>query len=170
MKGILSFRKAVNVDLDRILEILQQAIHKRKEEGSKQWQNGYPNKEVIKDDLINGYGYVIVDELHLIIGYLALIDREEPAYNNLVGSWLSDKPYLVIHRLAIAQDVSIKGIGTWTMKEVEHIALLKGIHSIKVDTNFDNLSMLRILEKLGYKYCGEVHYDGDPRKAYEKLL
>lgn len=30
--------------------------------------------------------------------------------------------------------------------------------------------MLKIIEKLGYKYCGEVYFRGVARKAFEKLL
>jgi hypothetical protein len=30
--------------------------------------------------------------------------------------------------------------------------------------------MLRVLEKLGYVYCGEVYFRGSARKAFEKKL
>ena len=43
----LSLRKANYEDTTRIWEILQQAIEKRKEEGSDQWQDGYPNMDVM---------------------------------------------------------------------------------------------------------------------------
>jgi hypothetical protein len=39
-----------------------------------------------------------------------------------------------------------------------------------VDTNFDNVPMLKIFNKLGYVYCGEVLLMGAPRKAYEKVI
>ena len=34
-----------------IWEIIQQAIHQRKEDGSQQWQNGYPNEQIIFEDI-----------------------------------------------------------------------------------------------------------------------
>ena len=40
----------------------------------------------------------------------------------------------------------------------------------KLDTNFDNAPMLKILDKLGYTYCGEVFFRGSARKAFEKIL
>ena len=46
---------------DRIWEILQDAIRKRKEEGSLQWQDGYPNPEVIADDLKKQVGSISYD-------------------------------------------------------------------------------------------------------------
>ncbi|WP_314243024.1 GNAT family N-acetyltransferase [Empedobacter tilapiae] len=166
----LNLRQANLSDADRIWEILQQAIQKRKEEGSDQWQNGYPNLDVVKNDISNGFGYIIENVDNLIIGYIAIIDEIEPAYTAIEGKWLNDDPYIVIHRLAIAQDIKIKGLGTWAMDEIEKIAITKKIQNIKVDTNFDNIGMLRVFEKLGYHYCGEVYFDGSPRKAFHKII
>ena len=45
-----------------------------------------------------------------------------------------------------------------------------GVTSFRVDTNYDNFYMLRIFDKLGFTYCGEVCYDSGLRRAYEKLL
>ena len=53
---------------------------------------------------------------------------------------------------------------------IRDLAKGNNIFSIKVDTNFDNIPMLKILEKLGYTYCGEVTFRGSFRKAFEKTL
>ena len=45
------FRKAQISDIPEIWIILQKAIQRRKEEGSNQWQDGYPNPEVIQNDI-----------------------------------------------------------------------------------------------------------------------
>lgn len=166
----LSIGKAVLEDIDAIWKILEQAILKRKEEGSNQWQDGYPNIDVIRNDIYNNCGYVVKINNTEIIAYAAISDKEESAYNELEGEWLTDNPYIVIHRLAVSQENKIKGLGTWIMQEAENIALSKNITSIKVDTNFDNVGMLRVFEKLGYKFCGEVQYRGDKRNAFEKII
>ena len=44
----LNFRKANNQDISAIWTILEQAILRRKNDGSTQWQDGYPNPEVIQ--------------------------------------------------------------------------------------------------------------------------
>lgn len=170
METGLNLRQANLSDADRIWEILQQAIQKRKEEGSEQWQNGYPNLDVVENDISNGFGYIIENVDNLIIGYVAIIDEIEPAYTAIEGKWLNDDSYIVIHRLAVAQDIKIKGLGTWAMDEIEKIAITKKIQNIKVDTNFDNIGMLRVFEKLGYHYCGEVYFDGSARKAFQKVI
>jgi len=56
------------------------------------------------------------------------------------------------------------------MEFIEKVALEKNIHSIKVDTNFDNPAMLKTFENLGYSYCGEVYFRGSARKAFEKVI
>ncbi len=162
-------RKATLADKERIWEIIQQAIALRKEQGSRQWQDGYPNEDVVQSDIDKGYGHV-VEVAHRIVGYVAIIFDVEPAYNDIDGKWLSDGPYVGIHRLASAQDPHMKGVGTAIMSGVEEIAVDHGVYSIKVDTNFDNGGMLHVFEKLGYQYCGEVHFRGAARKAFEKLL
>lgn len=163
-------RKATKHDAGRIWQILQQAIAKRNQEGSDQWQDGYPNQETIDHDISKGYGYVLEVDRE-IVAYVAIIFDGEPAYENIEGTWLSDSSYTVIHRLAVAQDIEYRGLGTLMMQLVEEVSKKYGLYSIKVDTNHDNTGMLRVFEKLGYQYCGEVVLRGSARrKAFEKLL
>ncbi|HWV75119.1 MAG TPA: GNAT family N-acetyltransferase [Pseudosphingobacterium sp.] len=169
MTSEFTLRKATDEDKNRIWEILQQAIELRRRDGSDQWQDGYPNIEVVQHDINQGYGYVLLSESH-ILAYIAIIFDGEPIYNALKGRWLSDQDYVVIHRLAVAQDIKTKGTATILMKQVEALAVARQIYSIKVDTNYDNKGMLRIFEKLGYQYCGEVYFRSGARMAFEKLL
>ena len=169
MLSQLSLRKADNADADRIWEILQQAINKRKEEGSDQWQDGYPNAETPLIDIQNKVGFVL-ELKNEIVGYTAIIFDGEEAYENIEGKWLSNGNYAVIHRVAISEKFLGKGIATALFLKIEEFVKAKQIYSIKVDTNFDNVQMLKILDRLQYSYCGEVHFRGSPRKAFEKIL
>lgn len=162
-------RKAFFSELPIIWNILQQAIAQRKNEGSDQWQNGYPNEQTVHDDIANGYAYVLVAN-NEIIAYAAIIFGVEPAYENIAGRWLTNDDYVVVHRVATSNKVKRKGIATHLFKMIEELAVEQKVYSIKVDTNFDNVPMIKILSKLDYTYCGEVFYDGAPRKAYEKVL
>ncbi|MDR2206652.1 MAG: GNAT family N-acetyltransferase [Flavobacteriaceae bacterium] len=163
------FRKAIPEDIPEIWEILRQAIRRRKKDGSKQWQDGYPNLETVETDIKNGVGYVLADS-EKIIGYSAVIFNDEPAYENINGKWLSDGDFVVVHRVAISDEHSGKGLAQKMFDFIEKIALGNNIHSIKADTNFDNIPMLKTLEKSGYQYCGEVFLRGNPRKAFEKII
>ncbi|MEO5776119.1 MAG: GNAT family N-acetyltransferase [Flavobacterium sp.] len=164
-----NFRKATVKDIPQIWEIIQQAIVRRKNDGSQQWQDGYPNESVIKEDIESGFGYVLTDE-DSIVGYTAILINDEPAYDNLEGNWLTNSDFVVVHRLAVSDNYIGKGLAQKMMLSTEEVALKENIFSVKVDTNFDNIPMLKIFEKLGYTYCGEVMLRGGIRKAFEKKL
>ena len=165
----IHFRPATTADADRIWKILQGAIQRRKEDGSQQWQDGYPNPEAIATDIAKGNGYVLT-EGDAIAGYCAVLINDEPAYAELQGTWLTDGDFVGYHRVAIAEEYLGKGLAKKMLLYLEDFARQQGIHSLKADTNFDNHGMLHIFDKLGYSYCGEVVFRGSPRKAFEKVL
>ena len=166
-----NIKQAEIQDLNKIWELLQKAILKRKSEGSAQWQDGYPNPDVVKNDIALKNGYVILNTLGDLVGYFALSFTLEPAYQELKTGWLTqDQPYAVVHRLALTQEPKIPGLATWVFNEVESLIKSKNIASVKVDTNFDNTPMLHLFNKMGYTYAGEVYFRGSARKAFEKIL
>ena len=165
----IHFRQANQTDATAIWTILQHAILRRKNDGSTQWQDGYPNPEIVNNDILKGAGYVLVQD-QTIIGYTAVYINDEPAYENIQGKWLTNNDFLVVHRIAIGESQTGKGLAKMILKYVEELALEKNIYSIKADTNFDNLPMLHLFENLGYQYCGEVFFRGSARKAFEKIL
>lgn len=162
-------RKAERTELPAIWAIVQFAIEQRRLDGSTQWQDGYPNPNTLADDLENGVAYVLDEEGELLL-YAAIILEPEPAYAGIEGRWLTDGPYMVLHRVTASAKAKGRGIATAFFHMAEDLCRSKGVHSIKVDTNFDNAPMLRIMEKLGYTYCGEVYFRGAARKAFEKVL
>ncbi len=163
------FKKAKLSQISQIWTILLQAIQRRKQDGSNQWQDGYPNVEIIQDDIKNGYGYVLQND-ETIIGYCAIMINDEPEYEKIIGKWLTNDNFVVFHRVAIAHDYLGKGLAKIIIQNIEKFALNNQIYSVKADTNFDNLAMLNIFEKSGYHNCGEVYFRNTPRKAYEKVL
>jgi len=165
----MKLRKANFSEIAPIWEILQQAIEQRRQDGSEQWQNGYPNQQTVYDDITNGYGYVITDN-DTIIAYAAIIFDVEPAYKEIQGQWITNGDYAVVHRVATSNSVKGRGVATKLFKLIEDLSIEHNVFSIKVDTNFDNIPMLKILERLGYTYCGEIFFGGAPRKAFEKVL
>lgn len=160
-------RKATAQDVGRIWEILQQAIERRRLEGSQQWQDGYPNPNTLAADLDQGVGFV-AEAQGAILAYFAVIENHEPAYDAIDGKWLTDGTFIVLHRVAVAAEYLGKGYAEKILNHVEVLAQQRGIASIRADTNFDNPAMLHLFEKLGYTYCGEVYFRGAPRMAYEK--
>ncbi|MDR1631681.1 MAG: GNAT family N-acetyltransferase, partial [Dysgonamonadaceae bacterium] len=143
------FRKAEKTDIERVWQIILQAKEQLRRMNSRQWQDGYPTMGNIENDIANGYGYVLCKDKG-VIAYGAVILDGEPAYNNIQGKWLSDLPYVVVHRLAVADEVKNKGMATLFMQKVQELSKQKGVNSFRVDTNFDNLYMQKILFVLDF--------------------
>lgn len=169
MNPEIQLRKAETRDCDIIWDIIQQAIERRRIDGSNQWQQGYPNLGTVESDIEKGFGYVLTVDGEIAV-YTALILNDEPAYSSIEGAWLSNGEFVVVHRVAIDKKFAGKGMVKILFDHIEEFTRSQHIQSIKVDTNFDNLAMLKILEAKGYTYCGEVFLAGGVRKAFEKVL
>lgn len=161
--------KAQSSDSAKIWEILQGAILRRKADGSQQWQDGYPNLEIVKKDIEKEQGFILTDGINTI-GYCAILINDEPEYQNIKGKWLSDGDFVVVHRIALDKQYLGKGLAKKMIALIEEFALDNSIYSVKADTSFDNHAMLSIFKSSGYTYCGEVYFRGSARKAFEKVL
>ncbi|WP_298613510.1 GNAT family N-acetyltransferase [uncultured Odoribacter sp.] len=169
MQEKIIFRKAIETDTEEIGQIILDAKEQMRLRNSRQWQNGYPASEDIDRDIQSGYGYVLC-EGNRVVAYGAVIFDGEPAYRLIQGKWHTEDPYVAVHRLAVSVKRVKCGLATRFMQEVEKLSCRKEIYSFRVDTNFDNLYMLRLLTTLGFNYCGEIRYDKEVRKAYDKNL
>ena len=165
------FRKAVSEDLEKIMTLIGNAQAAMAALGIDQWQDGYPDREVIENDIALGRLYV---EDH-IGAMAALVTGREPAYEALEGQWLNEGAYLTVHRMAL--DAAHRGDGH-TANDVFAFAFdFAKAHqcaSVRVDTHRGNVRMRKCLQKNCFVECGEVRYDsctGDPiRVAYEKTV
>jgi RimJ/RimL family protein N-acetyltransferase len=166
---IYHFRQAEINEIPIIWTILQQAILRRKNDGSNQWQDGYPNLTVIQKDIEKRYGHVLLEN-GIIIGYCAIAINDEPEYLKIDGSWLTNTDFVVFHRVAISTAYLGQSLSKKMIDFIEDYALNLNIKSLKADTNFDNFAMIKILEKSGFKFCGIVYFRGSERRAYEKVL
>ena len=105
-----------------------------------------------------------------VVAYGAVVFDGEPAYDANEGAWLTDGDYVVLHRMAVTDGEKGRGVATEFMRRVEAMACGRGTGSMRVDTNFDNRYMLRMLGRLGFVYCGKVRYRSGERLAFEKTL
>ncbi|KFF10626.1 GCN5 family acetyltransferase [Chryseobacterium soli] len=165
----IKLRKAEIEDREIIWEMIQQSIERRRQDGSTQWQNGYPNINTVESDIAKGFGYILTVDGEPAV-YSALILNDEPAYSTIEGAWLSNGEFVVVHRVAIDEKFAGQGLVKKLFDHIEEFTKSHGIQSVKVDTNHDNIAMLKILESKGYSYCGEVVLAGGIRKAFEKII
>lgn len=165
-----TLRLAKAEDITTILEFVGGAQHRLAEKGIDQWQNGYPNRGRIEEDILARVGRVLCFEGRTV-AYGAVVYTGECAYHNLQGGrWLTEgTSYATIHRLCVADEMVGKGVGRAFMTLAEEEAVQHGVASMRVDTHPDNRIMQSLIASLGYTYCGTVTYES-PRLAYEKVL
>ncbi|MBU5454866.1 GNAT family N-acetyltransferase [Caproiciproducens sp. MSJ-32] len=167
----MKLRKSKEKDIKDIMKIIKEAQDYFKEMKIDQWQNGYPNEDAIRKDILNGYSYVLTDN-DKVIATVALSFDGEATYNEIYeGSWLTDNEYAVIHRIAVTEEMKGKNIASIILKRIEEICKERAIKSIKIDTHEDNLSMQRLLKKNNFKYCGVIYLEGKVKRiAFEKEI
>lgn len=165
------FRLAEIRDIESIMQIISDAKETLKEINVDQWQEGYPNKEVINSDIINNISYVL-EENNNILAYVAIIFNKEESYKKIyLGEWLSNNTFIVAHRVAVSKNLRGKRIASILFKNIESLAKINNIKSFKIDTHESNIPMNNFLIKNGFCYCGIIYLDsGDKRLAYEKIL
>lgn len=105
-----------------------------------------------------------------MLGYLCIDFEGEPAYEALQGTWGTEKPYAVVHRLAFSDKARGKGLAEKVFRLVEALALSRGVIAFRVDTDEGNLKMRHILEKCGFAYRGIIHFDNSLKLAFDKQL
>ena len=156
----MEIRLAFPNEVDAIMQVMEDAKKCLADAGSDQWQNGYPNADVIIDDIISGQAYVALEEGELLA-------YAEEAYEAIYeGNWQAgESEYLVFHRIAVAADVQGKGVAQTFLE-----GLIEGFDYLdfRSDTHAENKVMQHIFEKLGFKQVGKVPVDGE-RLAYQKL-
>lgn len=169
----MNFQKANMKDVDTIMQILSDARGRIGRLGIDQWQYGYPTRDIIIEDVNLHRAFVVRDDDGSVCAVFTMLDNGEPTYEKIYdGEWIADgKPYIAIHRIAVAGDKLKRGIGSQVMAWCEIQAKEIGYASVRIDTHEGNAPMRGLLEKNGYKHCGTIYLaDGQTRFAYEKAV
>ncbi len=156
-------------ELDQYTSIIDMGRAFQQEQGFVQWTEDYPNRDTLRDDIACGKGYTLKvgDE---IAGYMCIDFGGEPAYDNIEGSWRTQEPYAVVHRMAFDSKFRGLGLTNTAFQLIEKLCLARHIFSIRVDTDFPNKRMQHILQKNGYGNCGVIIFQGSGKLAYDKQL
>lgn len=156
-------RKAVKEDFDTILDIYARSREFMAANGNPdQWAGGYPQREMLLDDMKKEQLYVCETEDRIGAVFVFFIG-DEPWYHEIRdGAWLNDKPYGTLHRIAV--DQYGKGLASVCLEWCyDQCGNMRG------DTHENNKSMQRLFEKNGYTRCGMITIDdGTDRIAYQK--
>ena len=134
--------------------------------GFEQWYPGYPTQQTILDDIKNGTGFAFTDDGE-VIGYCCIIIGDEPAYHEIDGSWKTERPYAVVHRMAFSAAARGGDLSKTAINLIKNYCLESSVTAIRVDTQDENKAMQHILAREGFSYCGLIHFDGGPKLAFE---
>ena len=169
-------RRSTAEDIPGVMEIVRQAQRYLRESGTDQWQDGYPNEDVLRSDVERGRGWVFECEGR-IAGYVCISMDVEASYVHIDGRWLTEGDnYAVVHRSMVGDDFRGSRLAAEMFSLAFDLAAGLGKQSVRVDTHRDNKAMNRLAQKLGFTFCGEVDVSlmdpgRDPRRnAYEKLI
>lgn len=170
----LSYGKAGQEDIPRVMEIVDYARQTLREHGVDQWQGDYPSERQLRQDAEGGELY-LVRHGEDIAAFFFLTQRPEPSYENITdGKWTPDIPYCVLHRSAVAREYRGSAVAEYMLRCVEDITRQLGCRAVRVDTHKKNKSMQNLLRNNGFRYRGNVlanEYGHDPnRQAFEKIL
>lgn len=166
---MIDIRIAAETDFSAIMELIKQAKEYLKGLNIDQWQDGYPNENIILKDIADRNGYVLTDS-GTVTGYVCISFDGDENYSVIEGQWRSEQPYAVIHRITISDECKGKGLSALMFQFTETLCKVKGIHSIKVDTHEKNTAMKHILAKNNYEYCGIIQFRNCERIGFEKII
>lgn len=163
--------KAQISHIDEIMQCIWDAQKYLANLGVDQWQDGYPEEEIISNDINNKNAFVLMAEAQ-VAAYSMFSTEGDNSYNEIKGKWLTNSDeYGVIHRMAVNAKYRGTGCAFYFFKEFEQKLAYSNIKSMRIDTHRDNRAMQNLLQRLNYEYCGIIQLErGGERLAYEKLI
>ena len=168
-------RPAAEEDVDDLAAIAAQASEYLRQCGVDQWQDGFPDRETLLEDVAAGGCWLFTHD-GAAAGMICLYTRPEPDYDVIDGAWRTDgTAYATIHRAAVKAAYRGRGLADEMFQLCEDLALGRGYGSVRVDTHPDNRVMRRLLERRGYALCGRITLarstESDRRRlGYEKVF
>lgn len=120
-------QKAVNKDLNSILEITKDALNAMKTMNFHQWDENYPNEIVFQED-IQAQELYVFKENDEILGFICINEKFKPEfYKQVIFNKNYDDKAFYLHRLAVKQNAKCKRQrrGTKTFKFLRKFCLGK---------------------------------------------
>lgn len=155
-------------DLDIINNIYKNAINNMINNNIFQWDEIYPNKYILEDDIKKKHLYKIILENNIISAFV-LNKEYEKEY--LDGKWeYIGNNFMVLHRLCLDIKYQKKGFGTKIMLLIEEYLINKGINAIKLDAFSKNPNAIKLYNRLGYKKVGEANWRKGLFILFEKII
>ena len=163
-------RKAEISDLENIMLMYKSCVTGMLKNGIDQWDETYPNTEIISEDLNVGTYYVAEMDGTIIAG-INIDQNQDNTYLAIDWEDISNS-FLVVHRLGVKEEFWNKKIGKDLMLFTEKLVLERGLKSIRLDTYSGNPKAMEFYIRLGYTELGAIDLKPEKDKYYcfEKII
>ena len=152
----MKLRKAVPEDLPEVSLLIKSATQHMIENGIQQWNEFYPDQEILERDIENGSMYLYIRG-NQIVSIFVVNQECDSEYAN--GNWRYPlATFAVVHRLCVNPAFQHQGIGAQTMLAAESIIKDMKFESVRLDAYSQNPIALKLYEKLGYTKVGTVTF------------
>ncbi len=160
----LKLVRAQGADLDKVLEILEEASQWLSSKGLEpQWLPSPSFQQTIKDNIDHGEVYVVKD-VKKTVGTITLQWSDKKFW----GDVPTDAGY--IHKFAIARSHAGQRLGLRMLEWAETKARAKGKRYLRLDCLAANKTIREYYEKAGYVHVRDVLVPGWEASLYEKKL
>lgn len=164
----IGYRLATIDDLDNVVEMFSLAVNDMNNRGIYQWDDIYPNVDVLNSDIENKQMYLGVSQDKIICAFVINFQCDDE-YKK--AKWKYPKSsYMIIHRLCVNPNYQNIGIGMKSMLKIEDMVKKMDIESIRLDAFTENPKAIRLYEKLGYSIIGYADWRKGRFALMEKKL
>ena len=166
----MRIRKGKKSDLQNIMEMYNSCVKGMIQNDIDQWDESYPNAEIISEDL-NMMTYYVAEIKGKIIGGINIDQNQDKTYLEIDWEDTSNS-FLVVHRLAVKENYWAKKIGKNLMLFAEKLVVEKGLKSIRLDTYSGNPKAMEFYRRLGYSELGAINLKPNKNEYYcfEKII
>lgn len=163
-----SVRKAQMEDLPNLFNLYLGSIELMRLKGIDQWDDVYPNEQVLTQDVINLELFVLEDEDGLAAA-IVLNEEQEPQYRYVDWKYHTGK-IGVVHRLCVDAGHQGKGCGKKIARFAETYFREQEYNAIRLDAFPKNEPAIQLYQSLGYEHCGRILLRKGVFHCFEKSL
>ncbi len=164
----MKYSKADINQLDMIFDMYSAAIENMEKQGIHQWDQIYPDKEIIRQDILLNQMYIGEKDNKIVVCFV-LNEECDEEYNN--ASWINpDARFCIIHRLCVNPIFQKQGIARKTMEYIEKLCKKERYDSIRLDCFTKNHYSRKLYDKSGYSIVGYAEWRKGRFELREKVL
>ena len=164
----MKYSKANINQLDKIFELYSEAIENMEKQNIHQWDEIYPDKEILRQDILKNQMYIGEKDNNIAVCFV-LNEECYEEYKN--GNWICPKArFCIIHRLCVNPLFQNKGIARESMEYIENLCKSSEYDSIRLDCFTENPYSKKLYDKAGYTITGYADWRKGRFELREKKL